>query len=550
MKIRKRYIRSFVIALLLISSAITFSLHSFAIGGGGDDDTGGLNYIKFYSASKTMSLTTSLSVGSTADNRIRSIGWLVTITLPNGQTASAVFESNGSNGTTNGYSWSYSYVIYQFTHDAGTAGENIVESFYNNTGGTIKMYAYFAWWKAGSSSDSKYNFNGPADGKAGAVSGYFADPSVNYTPSDVTFTKNPDSRFSGSPGTNGVAASYTQAAEIENIWGGNPSSLQDYYPAVGVLNGSDIKGSVGDSIVNRVYRVDTDVITSVTVKNDCTLDILGGAVTFTVDGVTQQSKTVPVPAGGSNLCWFKWHTPSTPGYVSIKATYSGGGFAQTSNEDNYIYSCDEATPPRPKPTDTKSGYQFVMPGSSGAAPSLSWGVWNYKITFITGVNADGSAYSIPITNWYYTTHYASLASSLTVTPDSHCPTAYQNGCGQWCMKSGYGIAEQVKTSVNTDSSSDVTAVQRVAGFYPEFEYGTYYRLFDAMSGGLFQLKTNKYSMYNSRCHFTPLWFPDGDYTAQSYCFDCWTPGGMLSCYSTDAIKISGSVFDDWHVFPE
>ena len=387
------------------------------------------------------------------------------------------------------------------------------------------MYAYFAWWKAGSSSDSKYNFNGPADGKAGAVSGYFADPSVNYTPSDVTFTKNPDSRFSGAPGTNGVAASYTQAAEIENIWGGNPSSLQDYYPAVGVLNGSDITGSVGDSIVSRVYRVDTDVITSVTVKNDCTLDILGGTVTFTVDGVTQQSKTVPVPAGGSNLCWFKWHTPSTPGYVSIKAVYSGGGFAQTSSEDNYIYSCDEQTPPDPQGTDTDNGYQFVAPGSSGAATSLSWGVFNYTITFLTGANADGSTYVLPVTNWYYTTHTASLASTLTVTPDSHCPTAYKNGYGKWCMKSGYGIDEQIKASISTDSPSDVTAVQRAAGFYPEFEYGTYYRLFDAMSGGLFRLKTNKYSMYNSMVHFTPVWFPDGDYTAQSYCFDCWTPRG-------------------------
>jgi hypothetical protein len=97
-----------------------------------------------------------------------------------------VFESNGSNGSANGYSWSYSYVIDEFTHDAGTAGKSIAESFYNSTGGTIKMYAYFTWWIAGNSSDCKYNFNGPADGKAGAVSGYFTDANANYTAANVT----------------------------------------------------------------------------------------------------------------------------------------------------------------------------------------------------------------------------------------------------------------------------------------------------------------------------------------------------------------------------
>jgi hypothetical protein len=344
--------------------------------------------------------------------------------------------------------------------------------------------------------------------------------------------------------TNGVATTYAQATEIEAKWGGDPSSLQDYYPAVGVLGGTVDKDGIGDKILNRVYRVDTDVITSVVVYNYSSSDLLGCTVTFTVDGVTQQSKTVPVPPGGSNLCWFKWHTPSTPGYVNISATASGSGAAVVDNDDNYIYSCNEQTPPDPQGTDTNSNYSFVEPGSSGATPSLSWGVWNYYYTYVVVANG-----VIPIVNWYYTSYSASLTSSLTVTPDAHCPTAFKSSDGIWSMKSGYGINEQVKTSISTTSPADVTAVQRVAGFYPEFEYGTYFRLFEQMSDGLFQLKANKYSMYNSRVQFTPVWFPNSDYVAQSYCYDLWTPAGMLSSYSTDTIHISGSCFDDWHILP-
>lgn len=540
-----------VIALLLCNAILFYIPASASSVDGGDSGDGGnkaASKILFDSASKTMSLVTGLSVGSTADNRIRSIGWLVTITLPDGQNASAVFETNGSDGSTNGYSWTYSYVINEFTIDEGTTGENIAESFFGSKGGTIKMYAYFSWWKAGSSSDSKYNFNGPADGKPGAVSGYFASSGVNYTPSNVTFTKNSDSRFAGAPGVNGVATTYVQAAQIENEWGGDPSSLQDYYPAVGVLEGND-EGGVGDKIINRVYRVDTDVITSVTVTNESAIDLLGATVTFTVDGVTQQSKVVPIPSYGSNLCWFKWHTPSTPGYVTIRATVSGGGFSQVKTESNYIYAFNEQTPPNPKGTDKNPGFTFVEPGTSGATPSVSWGVWNYTITFVTGVNADGSAYAIPVTNWYYTTHSASLSSSLTLTPDTHDPTAFRDATRLWSIKSGYGLQEQVQTAVNTDTPSDVTAVQRVVGFYPEFEYNTYYRIFEQMASGLFELQENKYSMFNSRIQRTPVWYPNGDYTAQTYSFDLWTPGGMLSSYAQDTVHIKGSVFDDYYTRP-
>lgn len=71
-----------------------------------------------------------------------------------------------------------------------------------------------------------------------------------------------------------------------------------------------------------------------------------------------------------------------------------------------------------------------------------------------------------------------------------------------------------------------------------------------MSDGLsteFEFKRNEYSTYNRRVHFTPLWFPDGEFTAYTLLEDAWTPAGMLSAKLTDDVTIKGSVYDDWHV---
>lgn len=43
----------------------------------------------------------------------------------------------------------------------------------------------------------------------------------------------------------------------------------------------------------------------------------------------------------------------------------------------------------------------------------------------------------------------------------------------------------------------------------------YWRLHDIKSSGYsvsFWLKPNEYSTYQSRVHFTPIWFPNGSYT--------------------------------------
>ncbi len=120
------------------------------------------------------------------------------------------------------------------------------------------------------------------------------------------------------------------------------------------------------------------------------------------------------------------------------------------------------------------------------------------------------------------------------------------------MKSGYGINQTVTTNVSTNQSSAVTAAQTAVTYFPEFRYQSYWRLLDRIYGGYssqFEFANNRYSTYNRRTHFTPIWMADGSYTPYTWLIDCWTPQGMLSMNLTDSVIISGNLWSDWHVAP-
>lgn len=51
-----------------------------------------------------------------------------------------------------------------------------------------------------------------------------------------------------------------------------------------------------------------------------------------------------------------------------------------------------------------------------------------------------------------------------------------------------------------------------------------------------------------KVHFTPLYYPDGDYVVEAVFSDCWTPAGMISCEGVAApVQIEGNAYDDWSV---
>ena len=141
---------------------------------------------------------------------------------------------------------------------------------------------------------------------------------------------------------------------------------------------------------------------------------------------------------------------------------------------------------------------------------------------------------------------------MKITPDEKVPTAITR-YSSFEMKSGYGYNIKVTASVSTSREYDVTPIQNVVSLFPEFGYKTYDRLLDATRSGYYsewEFKQNKYSMTKQRVHFTPIWYPDGNYKTDIICFDAWTPDGQLVAQDTFDFEIEGNAYDDWVIVPQ
>lgn len=152
------------------------------------------------------------------------------------------------------------------------------------------------------------------------------------------------------------------------------------------------------------------------------------------------------------------------------------------------------------------------------------------------------------------TYSVSMSAEAAISPSDYCKTAtYSESSGKYTMKSGYGIQISVDTHLSGDTQY-CTGSQTANVLFPEFNYNrhstTLYNRLLEKSGGSFVFKKNKYSTYNDRVHFTPIWFPDRkNYTIYVEVFDVWCPAGQLSVRITDQIFINGNVYDDWHIAP-
>ena len=152
------------------------------------------------------------------------------------------------------------------------------------------------------------------------------------------------------------------------------------------------------------------------------------------------------------------------------------------------------------------------------------------------------------------TYSVSMSAEAAISPSDYCKTAaYSESSGKYTMKSGYGIQISVDAHLSGDTQY-CTGSQTANVLFPEFNYNrhstTLYNRLLEKSGGSFVFKKNKYSTYNDRVHFTPIWFPDRkNYTVYVEVFDVWCPAGQLSVRLTDQIFINGSVYNDWHIAP-
>lgn len=348
---------------------------------------------------------------------------------------------------------------------------------------------------------------------------------------------------------------------------------------IGIVSYQEASGSPADT-PDYTYRVDTDVITSVTLTS--TTEITPdhpASVTFKILGQTYTVNDIVMPAGSSQLVWVKWHTPSSPTTISIDLAVYGASTAKTSFWAQ-IVSLDENPPPDPQATDTNPGFRIPSLPPAAENTYVTWSVWNAhwvpdwhwdaRWEWIYGpfwsdgectencprnCNEDHSGIK---TDWHWedlgewvdhgeyeftaTSYYAYMSGNMQITPDVTIPDYPDN-----YMRSGYGITETASAAVTSNAPSyQITQAQNAITYFPEFNYETYWRLLSLDPNNNFIFKSNPYSIQRRNVHFTPVWYPDNAYTVYTRIIDAWTPAGMLSINLNDSLQIQGSLFDDWY----
>ncbi len=301
---------------------------------------------------------------------------------------------------------------------------------------------------------------------------------------------------------------------------------------------------------NASYREGTEVVSSFWVKNGYRDNYIPAnqvtahfKVTKT-DGSIITVYTVPnvaVPGNDKNLVYFKWRVPTGLNYSDIRITASiiddsefYNAYSRSYSTIPYTYS---VTPDTQFEESKPSGFTFPA-SPTASAGNATW--WQYKYENGAFVK---HTYGIGIYNAY----------DKEITPATGS-TAYKNG-SDWIMKSGYGFSIKIYRCATMLSGyeyapySAYTGIQYAYATFPEYGYssatGKCRTLEIGGNGTYWEFRQN--GSYE-KVHFTPLWYPDGNYTVKSTKRDMWTPSGMLSAsVVTNAIKISGSAYDDWFV---
>lgn len=319
------------------------------------------------------------------------------------------------------------------------------------------------------------------------------------------------------------------------------------YLGIGVVRFDEPPTPPEVEIVDYIYRTDTEVITSVTIRGGQSDPDNPTTVSFLIDGTRYDVGNVYYPEGASQLAWVKWTTPEEEQIINISVSVSGPGGTSESSIRCQIEDLDLNPPPNPVADDRNDSFSSSSVPSREVNTSSNWTTYspwwqpNWVWTLFGWVDRGWWEFDVNLFS-------ASIAGTMDLIPDEKSPTATANS-----IKSGYGYQEEVTARTTTNGSSAVSQTPNAVTYFPEFGYETYWRLLERMQIGLtakMEFKENSFSTYGNRTHFTPVWYQDGNYKANTWLIDVWTPTGMLSLNLTDSLTISGTVWDDWHIGPQ
>ena len=316
------------------------------------------------------------------------------------------------------------------------------------------------------------------------------------------------------------------------------------------------RNSSGDSQINLTitgvtpnasYKPGETVITSFIVENlSETVDVLPEhdvRVEFTVTAgervIYTDSKSCVVPASEQNIIYFKWPVPEgiNTEILVCGAEISCGEGVENINAASGTEICVKAESKEYSRTpDTQ--YESCVPKTAqinndlpeNVSQAAEWYEWVYN-----GKSFEKISYSVKIR----------LIGSI-----SPC-----NNTSDKQIKSGYGLYLKCLANVEKSGTADVpadayTEVQCVYVLLPEFGYvhsPDKYRTLEEVTEGSWALEKNEFAYKQDNVHFTPLWFPDGDYNVSFTATECWTPAGMIAGTASAGIEICGNAYEDWYI---
>ena len=147
---------------------------------------------------------------------------------------------------------------------------------------------------------------------------------------------------------------------------------------------ADIKSSLGLGVVRFTeqpeppvvsaydyeYRVNTEVITAVTVSGGQSDPDTPTTISFNIGGRTYNVGNVYYPEGDSQLAWVKWTTPATEQDMAIHVSIRGSGGTDKTTINCKIVDLNKNPPPNPVADDRNDSFkQEAVPKRAEKRPS-------------------------------------------------------------------------------------------------------------------------------------------------------------------------------------
>lgn len=271
---------------------------------------------------------------------------------------------------------------------------------------------------------------------------------------------------------------------------------------------------------------------------------------YITETFSAQEKQVIIPGNDSNLVWFEVSLPES-GYYRDEATFRFtiappgdlSGEVHVDSKTVPVTDLVYRSSPQTKFEKAAPSSFLRLNRKIGQSPPVSWSVWEWENGGF--VKRD---YSV------------ALNIKATLTPDETAGyKRYDGSSGIWVTRSGYGLNTTLEVSV-TSLPGMIAGNAKADVFYPEFNYSTSPNesnnlLYmgrtdkDGIIVHAFSFPVDTQSLSKNKFHKTPVWFPDGEYTANYEIFDIWTPGGELTALDHATIRIDGNMYDDSYVKP-